>query len=542
MTEKKDKVEKKQEKESEEEVYLSKQAVYNVMQFAQALMSSPFSNAYNYITPDLINQKLKDISYSPLAPTSSDITKALNDPKNYEEQLRSFVEYFEGISMPLKRIISYMASHLSFDLQYTVQGIEEDSEYTSKPFLKDKKVVFDYFDKFDYASSFRNISKQLLRNEIAVVCPREDKDKIVLQELPLQYCKITARGSYAPLISFDFYYFLQPGVDIDLYPDWFKQKYVELFEGKSNLRHYDPGIPPSLRGNSQYIFWVDLPPEMGWVFKLDVSNMTGNPYFSGLMPMLVNDQVMINLQKNINMAEASKIILGQVPMRKDDKTASVADMIAIEPVTLGKFMALIKSSLDSSVSVASAPLEDMKSISFEGNNELLSKWIQTSLSMSGMDTSLIYSMQTKANLIDSQLSFESDSKIMEQQLYPQFVSFLNYWVHKRTTKYRYYFRLEGNDYYLNRTQRFDRAMTLADKGIVLPQLIASSLGLKPQELERMLQESRATKFAEKLTPIVSAFQMSPSNDAGRPKQNDSELGESGAQTRESGSNIAKKNK
>ncbi len=183
----------------------------------------------------------------------------------------------------------------------------------------------------------------------------------------------------------------------------------------------------------------------------------------------------------------------------------------------------------------------MQAFAFEGDTDVLSKWIQTSMSMSGMDTALIYSMQTKANLVDSQLSFESDSKIMEQQLYPQFAAFLDYWVNIRTNKYKYRFRLEGNDYYLNRTQRYDRAMGMADKGIVLPQLISSAIGLLPQEFERMLQESRETGFVDKLTPIISGFQMSGKDvEGGRPKSSDSELGESGAQTRETGSNEAKK--
>lgn len=526
------------EEKKNDEILVSKEEVFDVIKFASAMYGYGYN--YNLLTPDLLNQRIKDISFNPLSPTSANITDALNNAKNSEEQLRDYIEFFEILSMPLKRIFSYMTSHLALDLQYTVKNTMKDDEYNSNKYLKDKEILYEYFDKFDYRASFRNIAKQLLRNEICVVTPREDKETIVLQELPLQYCKITAKGRRAPLVSFNFYYFIQPGVDINLYPDFYKRKYVELFGGKDDVQKYNPSLPPELRGNSEYNFWVDLPPTEGWVFKLDTSLMTAVPYFSAMLPLLINDQTMIALQKNINMASAAKILFGEVPMRKDEKGASVADMVALSPIQLGQFMALAKSAVGDAIKVSAAPLENMQSFSFDGDTDLLSKWIQTSLSMSGMDTSLIYSMQTKANLVDSQLSFESDSKIMEQQLYPQFAAFLDYWANIRTSKYKYRFRLEGNDYYLNRTQRFDRAMQLSDKGIVLPQMISSAIGLLPQEFERMLQESRATGFADKLTPIISGFQMSGKDSGGRPTESDSELGEAGAQTRETGSNEVKK--
>jgi len=264
------------EENKNDEILLSKEEVFDVIKFAQTM----YNASYNLLTPDLLNQRIKEISFNPLSPTERNITDALGNAKNSEEQLRDYIEFFEILSMPLKRIFSYMASHLAFDLQYTVKNSMKDKEYENSNYIKDKEILYEYFDKFDYRSFFRNISKQLLRNEICVVTPRENKDTIVLQELPLLYCKITAKGSRAPLISFNFYYFIQPGVDINLYPDFFKKKYAELFGGKTNTQIYNPSLPPELRGNSEYNFWVDLPPSEGWVFKLDTSLMTAIPYFS----------------------------------------------------------------------------------------------------------------------------------------------------------------------------------------------------------------------------------------------------------------------
>lgn len=240
------------------------------------------------------------------------------------------------------------------------------------------------------------------------------------------------------------------------------------------------------------------------------------------------------------------MLLGQVPLLKDTK-ANVKDMIAIDPNTLGKFLNIVKQSLNSAIKIGAAPLEDMKMISFENENELLDTWTRTEMSISGMDTALLYSSQVKANLVDSQLSFQSDSKIVEQQLYPQFNAFLDYWVNLRLKKFKYIFQFEGNDYYLDRQQRFDKSIELAKLGIILPQKIAASIGLKPHEFLRMLDETNSLDFVNSYAkPLILSNQLGGGNisggneDKGRPAKSDSELGDAGAQTRGAGGNISRK--
>ena len=163
------------EENKNDEILLSKEEVFDVIKFAQTM----YNASYNLLTPDLLNQRIKEISFNPLSPTERNIADALGNAKNSEEQLRDYIEFFEILSMPLKRIFSYMASHLAFDLQYTVKNSMKDKEYENSNYIKDKEILYEYFDKFDYRSFFRNISKQLLRNEICVVTPRENKDTIV---------------------------------------------------------------------------------------------------------------------------------------------------------------------------------------------------------------------------------------------------------------------------------------------------------------------------------------------------------------------------
>ena len=71
----------------------------------------------------------------------------------------------------------------------------------------------------------------------------------------------------------------------------------------------------------------------------------------------------------------------------------------------------------------------------------------------------------------------------------------------------------------------------------MPNKIASSLGLNKIELERELEEAKATNFSDKLTMLLNVNTM-PGN-VGRPQKDDSDLTNSGSETRNRASNIEK---
>ena len=209
---------------TEEEIVPLEQ-VWDVLQFANSM--SRMGIYPGIMTPELINQRLKEISFNPIGATEETLNKALADPKNSEAQLRSYVENLELVSAPFRRILAYMASQLAFDLTYSVTNIKKREDYKSDRYLKDQRIAFDYLDRFDYIPQFKAVTKQLLRNEMYVCSPREEGEKIILQELPLDRCKITAKWDYGFLVAFDFVYFLQPGVDIRLYPKFFRKKWSD---------------------------------------------------------------------------------------------------------------------------------------------------------------------------------------------------------------------------------------------------------------------------------------------------------------------------
>lgn len=550
------------------ELLLTEEEIWSVVNFARSM------TGINYLNPDLVSGRMRDISLNPMEATQADLDTAMKSPKQSEDKLRAISQDFELRSMPYKRLIHYLANMLSWDITYSATNASE-KDYNTPKYKKDLSILETFLDKFDYKKEFSIVMRELLRNDAYFCAPRDTGDKIVLQELPADYCKITGRWDKGFLFSFNMYYFLLPGVDIELYPRFFKKKYNEIWGNANGVRTYNPALPPEARGLSSWIYWVDVPVDVGWVFKMAPELATRLPYFMPLFNDLVLQGLMRNLQKNVNMSVASRMIMGEVPMLNKEAKATVKDSIAVSPELLGKFMALVKGAISEAIKMASIPLENVQGISFPSENEMYDSYLKTALASSGVNSNLIFSSNIKPNAIETQLSLNVDEQLMYAQYY-QFNDFMDYNINGLTKYFKFSCEFEGTHFFTNRNKRFEDAMTLFDKGIILPQKIAAAMGMKPSVLLRQMQEAKSFGFMDMVTPPAviaqtnsaleiadkseetqlkiskqnsklvpkapSGISKSPStssNKEGRPKKKDNELSESGEQTRSNADNIGR---
>lgn len=537
-----------------EEVLVTEEQVWDVIEFARSMSGGVYGSGY--LSPELVNARMRDITLNPMQATENALDTAMKQPKTNELQLQEFSQDFELRSMVYKRLISYLANMLAFDVTYTSNA--EENDYKTPKYKKDVSTVDNFLEKFDYKKELRVVIREMLRNDAYFGCMRETNGSYILQELPPEYCKITGRWDGGFLFSFNMYWFLQPGVDINMYPAFFKKKYNEIWTNPDTTRRYEPSLPPELRDKSSWIYWVDIPTTFGVCFKLSPELATRIPYFSPLFNDLVLQSLMRNLQKNMSMAAASKMIIGEVPMLNKDAKATLKDSFAVTPDLLGKFMALIKSAISEAIKVASAPLQNMKGISFDSDNEMYDKYLRTTLASSGINTNLLFSSNIKPNAIETQLSLNVDEQMMTV-LYEQFNSFMSYHVNRLTKTFKFLIVFEGTDFFLNREIRLTNVMALFDKGIMLPQKIAAALGLRPAQFRKHMEEAKAMGFMAMLTPpmVEQSRQMievnptlamppggggsAPAGGAskGRPKKKTSALSDEGVQTRTEGTNVGR---
>jgi hypothetical protein len=573
--------------ENENEIEeLSEQRVWEIIEYARAMSSS---YGMQFLTPDLINARMRDITLNPMVPDQDKLDQAMRTPKSSERELQAFSQNFELTSMVYKRLMSYLGNMLSFDITYTPTNVKKSSDYITPRFKQDMDSIENYLTKFDYKREFRIAVREMLRNDAFFAVVRETKDGIMLQELPSEFCKITGRWEGGFLFSFNMYWFMQTGVDLDMYPKFFKKKYNELWEN-GTIRSYNPHLPPELRGQSSWVYWVDIPVDLGVCFKLTPELATRLPYFTPLFNDLILQGMMRNLQKNINMSTANRLLIGEVPML-NEKKATTKDPFGISPDLLGRFLGVVKAAIGESIKVASAPLENMKGISFDSENDVYDSYLRTALASSGINTNLIFSSSVKPNAIETQLSLNVDEQLMTS-LYYQFADFLNYHVNKRLKSFRFMFEFEGTEFYTNRSKRLEDAMTLYGQGIILPQKIAAAVGMKPFAFMKHLEMNNTYEFTSMLKFPLQEMQMEAQADSqdksleaqadsqekqlkqqtqqakqqqaqqaqqaqqvqqpaqvkktnttnpkgGRPQKKDSDLSDSALETRDAGSNIAK---
>ena len=220
---------------------------------------------------------MKDISLHPVQATLDTINKALLDPKNNEDNLIGYSEFFELNSMLYKRLLHYLSDMLSWNVQYTCVNIKDDKEYLSPAYKKDYSKMVDFFYHMDIKNEFRTALRQMIRRETYYTFFRNDANKYVFQELPREYARITAKWEYGLVFDFSMLWFIQPSVDIDMYPPIFKKYYNEVFKNGKPGAFYDPATSIDNRSGS-WVYYHQTSPEDGfWPFKLSPEIITNVP-------------------------------------------------------------------------------------------------------------------------------------------------------------------------------------------------------------------------------------------------------------------------
>ena len=524
-------------KAKKKKVLLSENEVVETLEAVKkAFDLMDFSKGYNdgVYSPMTQNTLMKNLNISSIVPDRTGIEDALKDPSNNETSLVSYGQSYYFSSLMYKRNLEYIANLPAFDLEMTCINATP-SDYKTNKYQKDYEAVAKFFDKFDYRAQFKEVLWNLLMEETYYGIFRQFQSKSVLQQWPWKYARVTGKFEHGLLYDIDMNYFLQGVVDLNCYPDWLKKKYKEVFSSDTNT--YIPSNKLNRR-TGKFANWVQTSPEEGfWCFKFNPKHSLQVPFFSAMLPEMAIVPLMRRLQVDQSMAAARKMLVSSVPYLKEKKSSSVANQLAIDADVLGKFIGLAAQGLENAIKILALPTEDIKGVEFENTDKDTYKNFMAITSSLLSGGKVIFSTDENQNAIETQLSLNLD-ELLAESVYPQFEEFLNYYVNKETKKFKWRFRFVGCNDQFDRLRRQNEAFTYADKGVVLPNKIASSLGLNKIELERELEEANATGFTDKLMMMVNINTMSPNN-AGRPAKDDADLTDSGAKTRSNASNIEK---
>lgn len=498
--------------------------------------SQAFNSQFYYLSPQIMNSFMKDVNMTSSGYSLEQIRRMVCQPQYYELELRKLsFRLFNAVQM-YKNIINFWSSMLEFasePIPYRKDGNQITlSDMKSDQYKKDWKAMTKFFNSFNVKKEFLKVMWNICMYDTYFTSIRETEGHIWLQELPASHSIIDAISYFGYMFSFDFSYFQNVGVDIDGYSDEMKKLYKQACQMRASDEHYNPNYP---NRNGKWCCWLPLMPDEAWVFKFHTE-------FAGAIPPLIGmliDIGSIDKMKDLNdikkQLEAYKVIVATVPRLTNNKGGNRVDNFSISASEVGKFVAGIKGTLPNGVDFKAAPLEDFKMFDFTPttadtdivnetlNNIMMQSELSPAISLTGninMASANIYKLVKSAEM---------------SKLYHQFEDFLNYQLDKRTKTYKFRIKLVGTIF--DKDDRIKRSNEDMQKGLITPQIF-SARDIQITDSVNTINMMYNLGMPDILKPVQISSTMSGS--AGRPQKADSELTDSGANTRTDDGNANNK--
>ena len=256
--------------------------------------------------------------------SKASVYRALMD--NDIVRLREISDYFYKTSGIYQRVCNYFSTMYRYDW-YVVPEIFGQESNNDK-ILKDFAKVLNYLDNSTIAKVCADIALGVIKNGAYYGYVVDVNDQILLQELPIDYCRARYNKGNSPAVEFNMRFFDVAFPDtayrmqvLNLFPDEFKKGYVAYKSGKLNA----VGGSSGLSGRNRSSYWQS---ENGW-WLLDPEktvkfsfNNGGNgaadmPLFINAIPAILDLDAAQDLDRRKQMQKLLKIIVQKLPMYKN---------------------------------------------------------------------------------------------------------------------------------------------------------------------------------------------------------------------------------
>lgn len=235
------------------------------------------------------------------------VLRALAD-RDYET-LREISRYFYATNGIYRRVCDYAAFMYRYD--WYLEPEIFDTEVSSKTVLSDFSKILDYIDKSHIKKVCGDIAKRIIIDGAYYGYAIQSSDKIVIQELPINYCRSRYSVGDMPAIEFNMRFFDEQFRDINyrqrvlnLFPDEFKKGYLLYKKGK---------LQPDYIGDT-YGSWYLLEPSNTIKFSFGSDDI---PIFVNSVPQILDLDAAQDLDRRKQMQKLLKILIQKLPLDKN---------------------------------------------------------------------------------------------------------------------------------------------------------------------------------------------------------------------------------
>lgn len=523
------------------------------LMFAQGLYDGMNGYMYNtgFYNPFTQNQNLINLNGQSIVPEYDRLKQALGKAVESAVELQGFSEYMAVWDTIYKKTLDLYDNILSFDLSYCCVNVKDPKEYASDEYKADLRRLHKFLDRFDYKREFKKAIYHMNRRDFYPCWfrdsfgtindePLDEGDntvdirklpKYALQMMPQDYCLITGYSPETILWDFNMAYFLNPTVDISLFDPSFRRKFESVYDSSGDWK-YNPASQFDRR-DGKYANYIQMSPDDGmWTFKFNEATFDTIPPFANLMKAVFNNTKIQDLQLDKDFISAMAILYGELRLLKNGQSGEKPDEFAISPRAVGNFMDLIKNALSRNFKEIAVPLENSNIFQFEDKvPDMVGTALENSAGQGAFSSSIVYSTGKKgqAEFLNGLIT---DYNIMKK-LYSQFNAFMNFFLNKKTKKYKFSFSFDGCSYPFEREYRRKQMIELSDRGLTLPsQAWASVYGYEPQHFQRMLEESKYGGLSDNLMLLLNANTSKNGGEVGNPQKDVTDLKDSGSVSRE----------
>ena len=229
--------------------------------------------------------------------------------ENDLEEQRNISNFFYSVSGIYERVCNYYAYLYRYDW-YVAPEINDDNVKTDKV-LKDFAKLLNYLDSTYIKKISGDIALQVIKNGCYYGYVIPTQDSIVLQDLPVKYCRSRYSVAGSPVVEFDMRFFdtfrdtnYRLKV-LNLFPDDFKKGYMLYKQGKLT-----PDYASDRCGS-----WYLLDPDYSVKFNCNGSDA---PMFISAIPALLDLDAAQDLDRRKQMQKLLKIIVQKLPLDKNN--------------------------------------------------------------------------------------------------------------------------------------------------------------------------------------------------------------------------------
>lgn len=422
----------------------------------------------------------------------------IENPTNYEKELRNMSNFLYRVSMPYRRFINYLSDIPLFYWNLTPQ-LDFTGTIASDKILKNYYKILQLLENMSIPNEMRKVLNAAIREGVFYGFIYEDKNSFFIQKLDPDYCRIVEIEAGCFNFAFDFSFFTKYPTYLEYMDPYFTTLY--------NLYQSD-------RTNYQ---WQILDGDKTICVKTDPDTTDPTlPLLVGLFESLLDLIDARSMQRNKDEIQNYKLITLKIPTF--DSTKEVDDF-SVDMETAVKFYNKLADIVPDSVGVALTPL-DVGTIDFvpdESNANLITSSMKDVFDDSGISQLLFNSNSSGSTGLEASLKVDSAMVWKLVECVERWIR--RYIMYNSTGSTKYFFDILRVDIF-NKKAEVDRELSLASSGVPNKLQLAATNGENPfRALSNQYFENEILGLHESWIPLKTSYTMS-GDDAASTEVND----------------------